>query len=199
MPIGSSERVVRSLPQPWEYTLGLNSGPVYWGYYVCVCVCVSLKVFCVNSWPYEDEGKDVTNKWSINLAGNWVPPFKIWMFWTRVMVIVLAQKLGQSLVQNQKKNQLYSCSYNSSLTLFSLQCFASEFWWFLPTVWECAYLGIWIYSNSKPPYNFCRRVWNSKPSPNGSGFKSAHLGFPLSLFQITQVALFLRAALGVKV
>ena len=56
----SSERVVRSQPQPWEYTLGLNSGPVYWG--CCVCVCVNLKVFCVNSWPYEDEGKDVTNK-----------------------------------------------------------------------------------------------------------------------------------------
>lgn len=71
MPV-ETQRVVRSLASAVEI-LGLNSGPVYWGCFVYVCV--NSKVFCVNSWPYEDE--EVTNKRSINLGGDWVPPFKI--------------------------------------------------------------------------------------------------------------------------
>lgn len=56
MPI-ETQRVVRSLASAVEI-LGLNSGPIYWRCFVYVCV--NSKVFCVNSWPYEDE--EVTNK-----------------------------------------------------------------------------------------------------------------------------------------
>lgn len=56
-----------------------------------------------------------------------------------------------------------------------------------------------LYISHQWTYSLGRRVLNSKLNTKRSASKPAQLGFPLYSFQIAQVVLFLRTALGIKV
>lgn len=162
-------------------------------------------MFSVTSWPFED-GEGSTNKWSINLNGDCVPPLKIWMslvFGSSVSNHVsqswcwLRNPVGQRLLQNRKEINHFHASVILPWFYSHYSVLLVNFSDSLPLCEDVHILEIWIYLNEPPmDLEFWKKSSKVQPSPDGSGSKPACLGFPLYLFQVSQLVLFLRGALG---